>query len=163
MKKSLLLVTILSLGLFSCSKDGGKEEIQEEKKVFEVVIYNDMDLSRTNTRVSDGVLYNVTLGTTKGELLEINRINNGNKGVFTMSEQYTKYDQFVVFMKYLPSGGGNLSNQGYMCMYSGDEPVLFQLNENKPVEIYITENTRFITSNYTHKSDLQNIMTAAGL
>lgn len=151
----LLLAAILPLIVISCSK-----EEEEKKPHCEVVIYNDMDLSRT--QVSNGNLYNVTLGTTKGEILEVGKINNGKSVSYTMPEGYTSEDSFIFFLKLSPNGN-DLSTQGYILLYSGNNPVLFPLKEDKPVEIHITENTVARKSNYTKKGDLITILQSAGL
>ena len=151
----LLLAAVLPLIVISCSK-----EEEEKKPHCEVVIYNDMDLSRT--QVSNGNLYNVTLGTTKGEILEVGKINNGKSVSYTMPEGYTSEDSFIFFLKLSPNGN-DLSTQGYILLYSGNNPVLFPLKEDKPVEIHITENTVARKSNYTKKGDLITILQSAGL
>lgn len=151
----LLLAAVLPLIVISCSK-----EEEEKKPHCEVVIYNDMDLSRT--QVSNGNLYNVTLGTTKGEILEVGNINNGKSVSYTMPEGYTSEDSFIFFLKLSPNGN-DLSTQGYILLYSGNNPVLFPLKEDKPVEIHITENTVARKSNYTKKGDLITILQSAGL
>lgn len=151
----LLLAAVLPLIVISCSK-----EEEEKKPHCEVVIYNDMDLSRT--QVSNGNLYNVTLGTTKGEILEVGNINNGKSVSYTMPEGYTSEDSFIFFLKLSPDGH-DLSTQGYILLYSGNNPVLFPLKEDKPVEIHITENTVARKSNYTKKGDLITILQSAGL
>jgi hypothetical protein len=151
----LLLAAVLPLIVISCSK-----EEEEKKPHCEVVIYNDMDLSRT--QVSNGNLYNVTLGTTKGEILEVGNINNGKSVSYTMPEGYTSDDSFIFFLKLSPNGN-DLSTQGYILLYSGNNPVLFPLKEDKPVEIHITENTVARKSNYTKKGDLITILQSAGL
>lgn len=151
----LLLAAVLPLIVISCSK-----EEEEKKPHCEVVIYNDMDLSRT--QVSNGNLYNITLGTTKGEILEVGNINNGKSVSYTMPEGYTSEDSFIFFLKLSPDGH-DLSTQGYILLYSGNNPVLFPLKEDKPVEIHITENTVARKSNYTKKGDLITILQSAGL
>ncbi len=162
MKRNLTIVMLLLTMLFiGCSKEN--EEVEGVNTKFEVVICNDMDLTRTHPSVSDGILYSVTLGTTQGELIEIGNVQNGKRVSYTLKDKYSKDDSFILFMKYLPSSGGSLNNQGYMLMYAGSDPALFPLKENKPTEVHISENTSFMTSRYTKKSDLMNILQAAGL
>ena len=151
----LIICVLTLLAMTACSKE------EEDKKArCEVVIYNEMDLNRT--QVSNGNLYNVTLGTTKGEILEVGNINNGKSVSYTMPEGYTSEDSFIFFLKLSPDGN-DLSTQGYILLYSGNNPILFPLKEDKPVEIHITENTVARKSNYTKKGDLITILQSAGL
>ena len=147
--KKLLLLALLPLLFVSCSKDGDSpnEPVQEPSEVnYSVNLHNDIKKSAVSNS-SDGNLYDVYVVSQNGEVMN-----------FKFPKGYDKSKVFFFILKFGKTEAKSKESDYWSPEKSYGKLLSFFVDESKPIEVYITENTTYSSFSCKDIANFKNML-----
>lgn len=158
--KKLLLLALLPLLFVSCSKDSDSpnEPVQEPSEViYSVNLHNDIKKSAVSNS-SDGNLYDVYVVSQNGEVYSIGTVANGKVANFKFPKGYNKSKVFFFILKFGKTEAKSKESDYWSPEKSYGKLLSFFVDESKPIEVYITENTTYSSFSCKDIANFKNML-----